>query len=288
MKYYGKLFRPPSEARSLILQATVGCANNRCTFCSMYKEDSFWVRPLGDVLEDLAGAASRYPQTKRLFIADGDALVLPTAHWIKLLSQAKSYFPDLDRVSAYATAQDILNKSQEDLAALQKMGLKLLYLGFESGDDGVLQAVDKGVTTQEYLEASQRVKEAGIQVSATLIAGLAGSGQADASGRAAAKLITATKPDYLSYLSLMLEPGTPLYEAAEKGTFEPASPAHCLLEIKTALATVDSEGTVFRSNHPSNYLDLRGVLNEDRERLIKEIDEALAQESFRPEAYRGL
>lgn len=287
MKYYGKVFRPPSEARSLIVQATVGCSYNKCDFCSMYKDDVFHLRDLEELKVEVKEYLEERPFYKRVFIADGDALCLSNDKLIDLCDFFAKNMENLERITAYATAKDILRKSDEELRELRKHGIEMVYVGYESGSDEILKDVNKNSTAEEYILATKKAKAAGIKVSATIIAGLGGMDKMELNAVETAKVVTGAKPDYISYLTLDLFPDTPLYERYKSGEFKRLSPLDILQEIKIFLENVDSEGTVFRSNHASNYISLAGNLNEDRERMIAEIDEALREENYKPEYLRG-
>ncbi len=287
MKYYGNVYRPPSEARSLIVQATIGCSNNDCTFCEMYKGEQFRIRKVEDVLADLKEMVEYYPDWERVFIADGDALVLKTDYLVQILDFINENYRNIKRISAYATAADINRKTDEELALLRNKGLEMLYIGFESGDDELLKEVRKNMTRDDYIKCMEKAKRAGFTTSVTIIAGLGGRKKWRQNAINTSSLITITKPDYVSYLTMNLAKGTELYDDYINGKFEMPSPEEILYEIREFLENVDSEGTVFRSNHASNYVLLKGTLNEDREQLIKTIDMALEEKFFRPEAYRG-
>lgn len=287
MKYYGKVFRPPSEARSLIVQATVGCSYNKCDFCSMYKEDVFHLRDLEELKVEVKEYLEERSFYKRVFIADGDALCLSNDKLIDLCDFFAKNMENLERITAYATAKDILRKSDEELKELREHGIEMVYVGYESGSDEILKDVNKNSSAEEYILATKKAKAAGIKVSATIIAGLGGMDKMELNAVETAKVVTGAKPDYISYLTLDLFPDTPLYERYKSGEFKRLSPLDILQEIKIFLEYVDSEGTVFRSNHASNYISLAGNLNEDKKRMIEEIDEALREENYKPEYLRG-
>lgn len=287
MNYYGNVFRPPSEASSLIIQATIGCSHNDCTFCYMYKDEPFIIRPIEDIISDLETIREYFPSFKRIFIADGDALVLKTDDLISLLDYINSNFPNVERISSYATAGDINRKSVEELKKLYAKGLKMLYIGFESGDEEILLDINKGLTTKDYIAAMDKCKEVGFETSITIIAGLGGRKKFKQNALNTAKLISKTKPDYVSYLTMRIYKNTPLYMDYESGKFEMPSPEEILYEMRLFLEEVDSEGTIFRSNHASNYVLLKGTLNKDKEDLIKLIDSTLEKKNFVPSVLRG-
>lgn len=288
MRYEGAVYRPPSEARSLIIQLTIGCARNKCTFCSMYKDKNFRVRNLDEVVEDLQMAKDYYRfGVKRIFLADGDALIVKTKDLLFILEKIKEIFPEIERISIYGAPKDILHKTPEELKQLKEAGLDMVYVGLESGDDVVLQDVQKGVTMAEMIEAGKKVREAGMILSMTIISGLGGKIRLEEHAIHSAEVITKIKPEYVGFLTLMLEPETPLYSDWKKGKFELLEPEEILEEMKLFLTHVDSEGTVFRSNHASNYISLAGTLNQDKERLLKQIEEAGKAKRFKPEGFRG-
>ena len=288
MRYEGTVYRPPSEARSLIVQVTIGCAHNRCTFCSMYKDKQFRIRDLDEIFEDLKSARAIYPKVKRVFLADGDALVLPTDKLIAILDKINELFPERERISAYATPQDIMRKSNEDLALLKEKGLLMLYMGIESGDDTILQKIDKGVASADMLEAGKKAKEAGLILSVTMISGLGGPRASAAHAIGCAKLVNEMQPEYASFLTLMLEEGTKLYEDYQRGEFLLLEPRAVLLELRLFIQNTNLENCIFRANHASNYVALAGTLGKDKQRLLNEIDTALKEDDFKPEYLRGL
>ncbi len=288
MEYYGKLFRPPSEARSLIIQVTIGCAQNTCTFCSMYKEDHFSIRPQADILRDLQEMARPYHGIRKLFLADGDALVVPTDRLLAIIHQAYALYPFLEQVNAYATVQDILRKSDQELADLKKAGLDLLYIGLESGDDEILKKIHKPMTQAQYIEALKKAKKAGLRTSVTMILGLGEKDHSKQHIQGCVQAITASRPDFLAFLSLHLQPGAPLYEAVRSGQFYEINDEEKMAEMRSFLSQVDSPGTVFRSNHASNPVAIAGTLNQDREKMLRQIDQAVRYQAYRPEGWRNL
>lgn len=287
MQYYGNVFRPPSEARSLIIQATVGCAHNKCSFCYMYKDDNFIIRPLEDIKKDLIEMSQYGSYWRRIFLADGDALVLKTSDLLEILKTIKQYYPNIERVSSYATAGDINRKSIEELKALRDAGLEMLYIGFESGDDEILRKINKGLNYKDYVSAMSKCKEVGFKTSITIIAGLGGVELMEQNAKGTAKIISETKPDYVSYLTMRIYKNTPLYLDYINGKFNMPNAEEILQEMKIFLENVDSEGTIFRSNHASNYVLLAGTLNEDKKGLIEAIDKTLKKKNFVPEVLRG-
>ena len=283
MDYEGIVYRPPSEARSLIIQVTIGCAHNTCTFCNMYKAKKFRVRNMLEILSDLEEASrSRYAgYIEKAFLADGDALVMKTEELLTILSAVRRLFPQVTRVASYGTAQDILRKTEEELKQLKEAGLGIVYMGAETGDNEILKYINKGVTAEEVIAAGQKLKRCGIQTSVTLISGLGGRGKVKEHALSCAKLITEMNPEYASFLTLRLYEGTPMYDDVVEGRFERITPDEIVDEMEIFLTHVDSPGTVFRTNHASNYVVLAGDLNEDIPAMLKMLDEAKKNQRYR-------
>ncbi len=284
MRYEGTVYRPPSEAGSLIIQLTIGCARNTCTFCNMYKDKKFRIRPLDEVAEDLEMARNYYNrvQVRRIFLADGDALIVKTD------DLCHEYFPEVERISVYGAPKDILNKTPEDLRRLKEAGLDMVYMGLESGSDEVLTDVKKGVNAAEMIEAGKKVREAGMVLSMTVISGLGGKKYWKEHALGSAKVISAIKPEYVGFLTLMVEPGTEMYDQLHRGEIELMDPQEVLDETELFIRNVDAEGTVFRSNHASNYTALGGTLNRDKEKILAQIESSRRRSTFRPDSYRGI
>lgn len=289
MRYEGDVYRPPSEARSLIIQVTIGCSNNSCTFCTMYKNKKFRVRSREEIFADLDEMAERYGQLPlRIFLADGDALILKTTDLLDILSHIRLRFPFCERVTAYATARDILGKSEEEFRLLQKEGLSMVYVGAESGDPVILKQVHKNVTTDQMRKAAEKLKRCGITLSLTLISGLGGRERLREHALASAQLVSDMKPEYLGFLTLMLDEGAPLLSDIRAGRMTLLSPDDVMEEMRLFLGHVDAEGTVFRSNHASNYLSLRGTLNRDIPAMLARVEEAEKNRIYKSERYRAL
>lgn len=289
MQYEGRIFRPPSEARSLIVQATVGCSHNRCTFCSMYKEKQFRLRDLQDVLTDLAEMAGLYPDVRRIFLADGDALILPMERLEAILTLIRERFACCERVGIYGSPRSILRKTPEDLRTLHELGLGIVYLGLESGSDEVLKRVNKGETADEIVAAGLKVKAAGIPLSVTAVNGLGGKELWREHAVGTGEAFTRMKPDYIGLLTLLLEGDVPLERDYKAGKFELLGPEETALETLVMLEHMDCEGSVFRSNHASNYISLRGTLNEDKENMMAQLRLALeGNAAYRKETMRAL
>ncbi len=268
-----------------------GCSHNRCTFCGTYQDKPFRIRPAEEVLEDIRLAQSRMPETRRVFLADGNALVLSTPRLLAILDALASGFPHLRRVGIYANARDILRKSEADLVSLRQRKLEIVYLGLESGSDEVLRRVCKGITAAEMVEAVGRAKRAGMRVSVIAILDLGGPELSHEHAAETGRVVSAMDPDCLSLLTLMLIPGSGLFRQCRTGDFVLLQPADMLRELREVLAnTRGLSRCIFRTNHASNYLPLAGTLSRDTPGLLAAIDEALARgrSALRPEAWRGL
>jgi radical SAM superfamily enzyme YgiQ (UPF0313 family) len=290
-QYRGTVIRPPSEADSYILQVTYGCSHNRCTFCGTYPEKPFQVRDEDEVLQDIELAGRRMPNTRRVFLADGNAMALTAGRMLRILDALSQAFGSLQRVGAYANARDLLAKSDAELTAMYSGGLRIVYLGLESGSDTILRQVNKAATAQEMTEAVQRAQAAGIRVSVIALLGLGGPGLSAEHAEATGRVVSAMDPRYLSLLTLMLVPGTPLHQAYCEGTFQLMSPESLLAELRQVIVHLNGlSGCIFRTNHASNYLPLSGTLPKDKGRLLATLDVALQQgrAALRPEAWRGL
>ncbi len=291
MRYHGTVIRPPSEADSYILQVTFGCSHNHCAFCGTYLDKPFRLRPMEEVLEDIAVAGRVLPETRRVFLADGNALVLPTPRLAQVLDALAGAFPLLRRVGTYANAQDMLRKSDSDLALLQEKGLEIIYLGLESGSEAVLRQIDKGADPAQMLEAVRKTRRAGIRTSVIALLGIAGPELSAEHAEATGKLVSAMDPEYLSLLTLMLVPGTELHRRHQRGEFPLMTPVALLEEMRGILNHTDGlTRCVFRTNHASNYVPLSGILSRDKARLLETLNRALATgpAAFRPEEWRGL
>jgi radical SAM superfamily enzyme YgiQ (UPF0313 family) len=290
VRYEGSLYRPPSEADALILQATLGCSWNRCTYCAMYRDKDYSVRPLEQSLEDLAGAAAEVgPRVRKLFVADGDALILSMDHWRAILGAARTHFPNLRRVSCYAQACNVLEKTDAELAELAALGLTRLYIGPESGDPATLKRIGKNTTFEAFVEASARARGAGMEQSVIFLLGAGGIERSAEHAAASAALATAMDPDFLAALTLTVVPETPLARMEEKGKFTlPDQPA-LLRELRTFVQEARPTDALFRTNHASNYLPLAGRLPRDGAAMAAAIDGALSGRiKLRPEWARGL
>lgn len=289
MRYFGSVYRPPSEAYSLIVQVTYGCSHNTCAFCSMYKEKHFALRPLEEVLEDFEMARKTYRKVGRVFLADGDALVRKAQELYVILDRIRELFPECERVTCYASPSSIQIRTEEELRTLREKGLTMVYMGLESGSDQVLQKMNKGHTAAEIIAAGQKVRRCGIALSVTAITGLGGPELLREHAVETARAFNAMNPEYIGMLTLMVEPGTPLYDWVRAGQFQLLTTHQVLEETKLLVEQLDTPGSVFRMNHASNYLNLRGTLNQDREAMLAEIQRALdGQTELKPEGWRAL
>ncbi len=290
MRYEGTVYRPPSEASSLIIQLTIGCARNTCTFCNMYKDKSFRIRPLEEVAEDLEMARKYFSRVKvrRIFLADGDALIVKTKDLLYILDKCHAYFPEVERISVYGAPKDILGKTPEELRQLKEAGLDMVYMGLESGADEVLTAVKKGVTADEMIEAGKKVRAAGMVLSMTVISGLGGKKLWREHALGSARVISAIQPEYVGFLTLMVEPGTEMYDQLNRGEIDLLDPQEVLDETELFIRNVDAEGTMFRSNHASNYIALGGTLNREKDKILEQIETSRKRSKFRPDIFRGI
>ncbi|MBL7163880.1 MAG: radical SAM protein [Anaerolineales bacterium] len=291
MRYHGTVIRPPSEAYSYILQVTYGCSHNRCTFCGTYLDKPFQPRKIDEILEDIQLAGRTIPDTRRVFLADGDALALSTRRLAQILEALQAAFPNLERVGAYANAKNLLGKRDAELGILVQQGLGIVYLGLESGSDEILSRIDKGANASEMIAAVRKAKRAGLLVSIIGILGIGGPELSEHHAEQTGHVVSQMDPDYFSMLTLMLVPGTKLHRQWQSGEFQLLEPEEMLAELRQVIEhTHDLTQCVFRTNHASNYLPLKGTLHQDKERLLETLDAALAQgkEALRPEAWRGL
>ncbi len=290
MRYEGRIFRPPSEADALILQATIGCSWNHCTYCDMYRDKTFRARPVEQTLADIEEARRTLgPAVEKVFLADGDALVLPTEDLLRIVEACFAAFPRLRRVSTYATARNVLDKTDEALARLAAAGLRLLYMGPESGDDDTLRRIAKGASAADHVEAARRAHRAKMTLSVIFLLGIAGRARSQIHAAASARLATAMDPAFVSLLTVTVLPGTPLATLEARGRFEQATVRQTLEELRTFVAEARPTDALFRTNHASNHLPLGGRLPRDRARILAVVDAALAgRVPLRPAWARGL
>lgn len=288
VRYKGKVYRPPSEAYSLIIQVTYGCSHNRCAFCDMYDDKHFSMRPMEEIREDFEQARRVYRRVERVFLADGDALMRKTDDLVQILGLIYGLFPECQRVTCYASPTSLQIKSEEELRLLREKGLKMVYMGLESGCDAVLERMDKGHTAAQIIAAGQKARRSGLQLSVTAISGLGSRELWREHAVETAQAFNAMNPEYIGLLTLMVEPGTPLEKWVREGSFYVLKPVEVMQEMELFLQHIDSPGSVFRMNHASNYLTLKGTLNQDRERLLQQVRQGLAGRGLKDEFLRGL
>lgn len=267
MKYEGMIIRPPSEAASLLLQVTVGCSHNKCTFCPAYKEKKFRIKSDAEIDEDIA-EASRYGLVEKVFLCDGDALIIPQERLERILSKIRAEIRGVTRVGVYANAKSILRKSPSDLARLRSLGLGIIYFGVESGNDEVLAAMRKGADRAKLAEAGKRVKASGIDLSITVLLGIGGIKNSRAHALDTAALLTEIDPEYVGALTVMVVPGTPLHEAYEAGDFKLPDKISLIAELGAIIENSDFTDCFFTSNHASNYLPIRVRLPGQKEQVL--------------------
>ena len=293
LNYIEPVFRPPSEAQSLILQVTNGCSWNRCTFCEMYTDPQkkFRPKPIEDIRKELQQFISTGIPVRRIFLADGDAMTLSYRRLHDIMQVINEYLPDIQRVSAYCLPRNIKNKTADELSELQEMGLKLVYIGCETGDDLVLEKVRKGETWHSSLDALLKLQEAGIKRSVMILNGLGGAQYSEQHAVNSATLMNESQPEYLATLVVSFPKGTERFQTGYAGKFRQLDLPHLLKEMEILLSTLELEKTVFRSDHASNYLILKGILNKDKDRLLSQIRNALEHPEsthFREEWQRSL
>lgn len=291
LRYEGTVYRPPSEADSLILQATIGCSWNRCTFCAMYRDKAFRVRKLDDLAAEIAWVERNFGPPQKVFLADGDALVAKAAFLEQLLQHLRAVWPELRRVSCYASPQALQIRSVEEMARLRALGLGLYYLGIESGHDAVLERLDKGVDAAEMVRVAHKAHAAGVKLSVMILLGAGGRLLSREHALASAQVVNAIQPRFVSTLVMTPVAGTPLAEEDARGAVDHLDPLELAAELRAFLGALDCRGTIFRSNHASNWLALAGTLPKDQPALLAALDAALARPEaapFRPAWTRGL
>jgi len=289
MHYEGNIIRPPSEARSILLQVTVGCSHNHCTFCGTYKGQRFRIKDESTITADISFAAQHFRGKERLFLCDGDAMTIPQDRLLNILVEINNQLPWISRVGTYANAKNLQTKSQADLEALKSHGLGIVYLGLESGDDETLQKVDKRVDSATMIEQGLKVRQAGISLSITTILGLAGPDRSHIHAEKTGAVLSEIDPEYVGALSLMLIPGTPMYADWKRGTFTSQGPKEMLAELRTMIAHTHLSGGLFTANHASNYLPIKAYLPGEKESALKIIDMALEDDlPLKPEWLRAL
>jgi radical SAM superfamily enzyme YgiQ (UPF0313 family) len=290
MDYEGLIIRPPSEAYSLLLQVTVGCSHNKCTFCGTYRQKKFKIKPIERIEKDLQEARS-YGPVEKLFLCDGDALIIPQPRLEELLILIKRYLPSLERIGTYANTKSLLRKSAEELKRLRELGLKIIYLGVETGNADLLKKIEKGATREQMVEAAKRVKQAGIELSATVILGMGGIEKSIEHAIDTAGLLTDMNPDYVGALTLMLVPETPLYDDYIAGRFVMPDKIGFIRELYLMVANSNFTDCYFTSNHASNYVPIRARLPGNKEKVVEMLGAIIEKKDesvMRPEYLRGL
>ena len=292
MRYEGSIYRPPSEAYSYLLQTTIGCAHNECTFCNMFKEKQFRVRDEEEVMEDLAMARQYYRRVPRIFLCDGDALCLSLDRLLRILARIAELFPECERVGAYGSPKDVLRKTPEELRALKDAGLSIIYIGAESGSPEVLRRVKKGATREEIIEAVNKIEDNGLTASVTFISGLGGKELWEEHAVMTGTMISAMRATYVGLLTLMIEEPAPLVEEVRAGRFQVLSPEEVVAETLLLMEHTDVDPDhpcVFRSNHASNYLSLRGDLPRDKDLFLAQLRTAAENAGLlKDERFRAL
>ena len=289
MHYEGNCIRPPSEAYSILLQVTLGCSHNKCAFCGTYKDKRFTIKDEKTILSDILFASRVMKRQDRVFLMDGDALIIPQKRLMWILTKIREHLPWVRRVGAYANAKSIKMKSLEDLIELKENGLGILYLGVESGDDETLKKICKGTGARNLIDMGRKVREAGIKLSVTVLLGVAGVERSLAHARATGQLLSDMDPNYVGALTVMLVPGTPLYEEYEKGEYQLPDERDFLLELREMIKHTNLSRGLFFSNHASNYLPIKARLPKGKQEALDLIDSALKGEiGLKPEWMRGL
>lgn len=292
IRYEGQLYRPPSEANSLILQATIGCSYNECSFCAMYRDKRFRVRPLEELREEIAWARQHLgDEVRKVFLADGDALVAKSSFLGQVLDELNGAFANLRRISVYASPQSMQVRSVEEMAMLREKGLSLYYLGIESGHDTVLQELEKGVDAAEMIRVAKKASEAGVGLSTMVLLGAGGRQLSLEHAKESARVVNAIQPRFVSTLVMTPVEGTPLWAKDQAGEVDHLEPIELARELREFVCDLDLRGSIFRSNHASNYLTLAGSLPKDKERLLAQLDAVLAHPDrarFVPDWMRGL
>jgi len=289
MHYEGNIIRPPSEANSILLQVTVGCSRNKCTFCGTYQGERFRIKPDDVIKADIAFAAQYCRRQRRVFLCDGDALIIPQKRLLNILTRIEKELPWVTRVGAYANVKSLKMKTLDELKALKTQGLGIVYLGMETGDDVTLKNINKGTTAADMIPMGRKAMEAGFKLSITVLLGIAGRERSHIHAKETGRVLSEIDPDYVGALSLMLIPGTPLYADHESGKFPLLIPDELLEELKTMIAHTNLSKGLFHANHASNYLPIKARMPRDKESTLKLIDEALAgRVSLKPEWLRAL
>ena len=288
--YEGSVFRPPSEAYSLILQATIGCKHNKCTFCGTYREKEFRIKSIEQLKNDVEIVYPYYKNIDKIFLADGNALTIPTPDLLTILKFLYGKFKNLERVGTYACPGDVLKKSVHELRQLKEAGLGIIYIGLESGSDKILKQVRKGALSKHMIEAAKKVKETGILLSVIMILGLGGKSDSMEHARESGRVLSAMDPNYIGALTLMVVKGTAVYDEVQAGVRELLEPRDVFAELRILIQNINVTHAIFRANHASNYIPIGGTLPEDKDNILEKLDKILASDevSFKPEYLRAL
>jgi len=289
LHYEGNIIRPPSEANSIILQVSVGCSHNKCTFCGAYKGVRFRIKDDLTINEDIAFAAKYCRQQKRVFIGDGDALIIPTDRLTEIFLSIRENLPWVNRISLYGNAKSILRKNNEELVKLKELGLDRIYMGLESGHAPTLKKIRKGVTAEQMIAAAGMVREAGVFLSVTVLLGIAGINDSEIHASESGRILTEMKPNQIAALTLMLLENTPLHEDAVSGSFHLPDQKMLLAELRTMVNCINLERVQFQANHASNYLPISGRFMKDKKKILQIIEDGLAGRKYlKAESQRGL
>ncbi len=289
MHYEGMMIRPPSEANSILLQVTLGCSHNKCTFCGTFRDKRFDIKKDDIIFEDIEFARQHCKRQNRLFICDGDAMIVPQKRLVKILKQIKNRLPWVERIGLYANTKGIGMKSDEQLKELKGLGVKLVYMGLESGDDQILKEIRKGADSAKMIKMGKRIKESGMQLSITVLVGLGGKERSKSHALETGRVLSAIDPDFVGALSLMLVPGTELNDQFQKGEFELINPEEMLEELGLMISSTNLSNGLFHANHASNYLPIRAKLPEEKEKTLELISQALqGNVELKPEFMRAL
>jgi radical SAM superfamily enzyme YgiQ (UPF0313 family) len=289
MHYEGNIIRPPSEANSILLQVTVGCSRNKCTFCGTYMGERFRIKPDSIIMQDIEFAAQYCKRQRRVFLCDGDALIVPQKRLLNILKTIAERLPWVTRVGVYANAKSLEMKTIEELKTLKNHGLGIAYIGLETGDDVTLKKINKGATSSKMIAMGKKAKEAGLKLSLTVLLGIAGRERSHIHAKETGRVLSAIDPDYVGALSLMLIPGTPLFDDLQSAKFELIEPDEMLAELRTMIADTHLTKGLFHANHASNYLPIKARLPKEKEKTLTLIDQALAGKiALKPEYLRAL
>ena len=289
MHYEGMMIRPPSEANSILLQVTLGCSHNKCTFCGTFRDKRFDIKKDDVIFEDIEFARQHCRRQNRLFICDGDAMIVPQKRLVKILKQIRNRLPWVERIGLYANTKGIGMKNDEQLKELKELGVKLVYMGLESGDDQILKEIRKGADSAKMIKMGKRIKESGMQLSVTVLVGLGGKERSKSHALETGRVLSAIDPDFVGALSLMLVPGTELNDQFQKGEFSLINPEEMLEELGLMISSTNLSNGLFHANHASNYLPIRAKLPEEKEKTLELISQALqGNVELKPEFMRAL